>query len=616
MATRRGSTAACGNGLEAFPSQDVRGTVERIAELLEVTYRSADLGNITDDVLAETVYILLTLQTHEDVYQRVMGSLRERFPAWLDVMKAPIENVESVLRTGGLQHQRAVKLQNLLWAVYDDNLARGVGPAAGGDLTLEYLRGLDADAAEGFLLRLPGIGVKSARCIEANALKLDRFAVDTHIQRIFNRLNLVTDVRAKFDHDAFEQAVPPRLRRQLHVNLIHHGRAVCMPKPRCGDCVLVSFCPVAGQTAETRHPSSASVHGRRQPVAIDLFGGAGGLGHGFAKAGYRIALAVEKDRHAAQTYRVNNPGVRVIEADVTELSTEDVRRACRGLGEPDVILAGPPCQGYSHAGSRRPDDDKNTLFRYVARLAEGLRARYIVLENVPGLRRVNGVGFEKGILRRLRRRHNAEVYDLLAAHFGVPQNRRRLFFLARRKDLGSAPSAPPATHRPPGTLPFSTGNSGGRVLAETPRLADCLRGPLALPHSTEAEYRVLPDGSVLRNASTMRHSDKVVAKIEAIEPGKGPISYRRLEPDLARTLVAGHRAMPVHPWLHRTISVREAARIQGFDDKYFFCGPRWEQPLQVANAVPPPVAEAVAKHLTTYIDLDDLRESSMPEAGN
>jgi len=576
-----------------------------VAEVLEVTYRSADLGNIANDVLAETVYILLTLQTHEVVYQRVLGGVLERFPTWLEVMRTPLEDLEAVLRMGGLQRQRALKLQDLLRVVYADNIDRGVGPTVGRDLTLEYLRDLDAVDAEQFLLTLPGIGVKSARCIQSYALQLDRFAVDTHIQRIFNRLGIVRDARAKFDHDAFEQVVPPPLRRQLHVNLIHHGRAVCANKPQCGSCVLASFCPPASRPAAAKPKRSPRLLKTRERVAIDLFGGAGGLGHGFAMAGYRIALAVERDRHAAQTYRANNPGVPVIEADVTTLTAEDIRRACPDLGEPDVVLAGPPCQGYSHAGSRRPDDGKNSLFEHVARLADGLRASYIVLENVPGLRRVNGVGFEERIRRRLSRHYNVRVHDLLAANFGVPQNRRRLFFLARRKHLGPAPSAPVPTHRPPGAPTLGFDGIDGLALAETPRLEDVLRGPLELPHSTEAEYEILADGTVLCNASTMRHSEKVVEKIEKIAPGEGPISYRRLELDLARTLVAGHRALPVHPWLHRTISVREAARIQGFEDWYFFCGPRWEQPLQVANAVPPAVALAVAQHLAVYMNTDD-----------
>jgi DNA (cytosine-5)-methyltransferase 1 len=108
------------------------------------------------------------------------------------------------------------------------------------------------------------------------------------------------------------------------------------------------------------------------------------------------------------------------------------------------------------------------------------------------------------------------------------------------------------------------------------------------------------DGLIF-NASTMAHSAKVVEKISKIEPGKGPMSYRRLTDDVARTLVAGHRALPVHPWLHRSISVREAARIQGFPDDFVFAGSRASQPLQVANAVPPPLGRAIANHLVAHV---------------
>jgi len=598
------------NKRAAVAPRDVSGTVERIAELLEVTYRSGDLGNLADDVLAETIFILLSLNTQEPVYRRIFADLRSRFATWISLLDAPQEELASALKDGGLQHQRAAKIRTLLRAVLADNDRRGVGPAAGADLTLEYLREMDAGEAERFLTALPGIGLKSARCIQSYALQLDRFAVDTHVQRIFNRLRLVDDGRAKFDHDAFEAVVPPRLRRQLHVNLIHHGRSVCSARPQCGSCVLVSFCPPESRPAAKR-PSAKTEPppNRRRTVpsartVIDLFGGAGGLGTGFSAAGYRVALAVELDRHAAQTYRANNPGVPVIERDVSTLTAKEIRAvAGPGFGKPDVVLAGPPCQGYSHAGSRRPEDEKNGLFEHVVRLAEDLKASYIVLENVPGLRRVNGVGFEDSILARMRRSFNAEVYDVVAADFGVPQNRHRLFFLARRKALGTAPAGPKPTHRPPGTIALDL-EGDGASLPETPRLKDVLQGHLELPHSTDAEYERWADGTVVLNASTMRHSDRVVQKIMLIPQGKGPISYRRLTSDLARTLVAGHRAMPVHPWLHRTISVREAARIQGFPDTYVFCGPRWEQPLQVANAVPPPVGQALAEHLASYLDAD------------
>lgn len=572
--------------MEATKGLSPRQVVERVAELLEVTYRSADLGNF-EDVLAETVYILLSLNTREQVYRPVFDALRAAYPRWCDALDAPVADLEAVLRPGGLQAQRARKLKALLDAVREDNEARGVGPAAGDDLTLEYAREMGDAEAEAFLVGLPGVGTKSAHCVMAYSLGRDRIAVDTHVERILTRLGVAPQRGSKVNHQAFQDVVPTDLRRHLHVNLVHHGRAVCQSKARCSNCILVSFCG-DGLAAVAAQAGA--------PTAIDLFAGAGGLGSGFRSAGFRVALAVEADRHAAQTYRANNPGVPVIEADVAKLNAARVRKLVPGLHEPDVVLAGPPCQGYSAAGSREPEDEKNTLFEHVVAIAEGLKARLVVIENVPGLNRVNGVGFRDRILGALRKRYSAEVYELTASSFGVPQNRRRYFFLGRRKDLGLAPASPTPTHRPAGV-----DAADGLPEDQTPRLEDRLSGPLELGVGVDAEYLVLPSGETLLNASTMRHSPGVVAKIEAIEAGKGPISYRRLERDVARTLVAGHRAMPVHPWLHRTISVREAARIQGFGDGYVFCGPRAEQPLQVANAVPPQVAGAVARHLLPLV---------------
>lgn len=569
------------------PALSVRNVVERIDELLEVTYRSGDLGNVTD-VLSETVYILLSLNTREVVYRRTYRALRARFPRWVDVERASLGDVADVLQHGGLQDQRAGYLLALLASVREDNVARGegVGAGSGDDLTLEYLRSLPDPEVEGFLLGLPGVGVKTARCVMSYALDRPQFAVDTHVARIFTRLGLVPTHGTKPDHDAFQAVVPERLRKRLHINLVHHGRAVCgTAQPACGECVLVSFCGQGQQRVAANDD---------RPRALDLFAGAGGLGYGFREAGWRIALAVERDRDAAQTYRANHPGTPVVEADISSLTPRDLERLCPGLDEPHAVLAGPPCQGYSAAGTRDPEDPSNLLYKHVARLANGLRARLVVLENVPGLRRVNGVGFGERILRSLRRGRNAQRYELLASDFGVPQNRRRLIFLARRRDLGAAPTAPRATHA----------LVSGSELPVTRRLDALLRGELEVPAGTAADPLVLEDGRIVPNASTMSHSPRVITKIAGIETGKGPISYRRLEPDIARTLVAGHRALPVHPWLDRTISVREAARIQGFPDDYVFCGPRANQPLQVANAVPPPLAAALANHLLQFIDDD------------
>ena len=554
-------------------------TIDRVDELLEVTYRSADLGNV-DDVLSEIVYILLSLNTRETVYQRVFASLKRRYPRWLDLANAATTEIEEVLKPGGLQSQRAGYLQALLRAVLADNRRRHTGSASDDDLTLQYLHDMPDDEVEAFLVSLPGVGKKTARCVMAYALNRHVFAVDTHVTRIFDRLGLVAK-QDKPAHDIYQAMVPPRVRKRLHINLIHHGRAVCRSQARCGECVLVSFCPVGTQRVALDDS---------RPLAVDLFGGAGGLGHGFRQAGWRVAVAIERDRDAAQTYRANNPGTPVLEADVTETNAADLRMASPGLS-PGAVLAGPPCQGYSVAGARNPSDPQNRLYKDVVRVADALGANMIVLENVPGLRHVNGVGFSEDILAALNSERRAELHELIASDFGVPQARRRLFFIAIQGASKDTVGAPSPTH----SLVADNG------LATTPRLESVLRGALEVPSGTVEDTIVLENGTLLTNSATMHHSERVIDKIAKIKPGKGPISYRRLERDLAPTLVAGHRALPVHPWLDRTISVREAARIQGFPDSYVFCGPRSNQPLQVANAVPPPVAAALGRHLLSQV---------------
>lgn len=563
-----------------------RGLLERIDELLEATYRSADLGNL-DDPLAEIVYILISQQTRESVYRRVYTDLRHAFPSWRDCAHAPLRKLERLLGPAGFQRRRAQQLRDLLKTIEADNLARGVGPAADppGDLTLDYLQDMNDEEAERFLTSLPGVGPKSARCVLAYSLRRAAFPVDTHVHRIFSRLGLVKSNGRKADHDPFQEVVPESMRKRLHVNLVHHGRAVCKTQqPSCDGCVLVSFCTHGRSESK---PASGS-----QPVAVELFAGAGGMGYGFRQAGFRIALAVESDRHAAQTYRLNNPGVPVLEARVDGSTRASSLRKYMADVHVDALVAGFPCQGYSAAGARRPLDERNGLYRDVARLARQLKAEMLIAENVPGLRRVNGHAFLDQILSEFEAAgYTVTAHLLRACDFGVPQHRLRYFFLGTRE--GAALPAPAPTHA---SGHRSSGRGRRGSLPRTPSLKSLLRALPEIGAGVIAE-RYLDGEREFLNLSTMAHSDRVIRKIEAIRQGEGPISYRRLEPDEARTLIAGHRAMPVHPWLHRTISVREAALIQGFPMDYFFCGPRSEQPLQVANAVPPPLAKAVAEHL-------------------
>lgn len=413
---------------------------------------------------------------------------------------------------------------------------------------------------------------------------------DVQVSQMLRRMGTISQRSTPGEVDAFVDSARRTDRADLARCLMIHSRVVCAdPEPRCASCPLISFCKTGRSRSTPRHAEA---------TVVDLFGGAGALGLGFAWAGFSIVAAIEIDRDAAQTYRLNHPGVPVLEASVEDVTTERLQAWLPALAAPAAVIAGPPCQGYSAAGSRDADDRRNLLFRHVGRLARRLGARSVVIENVPGLRRVNGVGYTDKITASLRRcgyRTWTQPVALRASDFGVPQNRQRLFFVGVKAGIG-LPEPPVPTHVP------HDADVVGPSMQRTPSLAERLEDLPPLASGAGSERLRLPDGRVVLNSRTMAHSPRVVAKINAIPAGGGPISYRRLESDVARTLVAGHRALPVHPEQNRTITVREAARIQGFPDDYFFCGPRSVQPLQVANAVPPALSEAVARQLLKSLE--------------
>ena len=287
---------------------------------------------------------------------------------------------------------------------------------------------------------------------------------DRHVLRILGRLGVVGAAeREKQNHGdskvvigdsggaigggaagVLEAVVPGEVSIQLRAKLARHGREVCTESvPSCGSCSLVSFCEKGRSSVAAAADGSA---------VVDLFGGAGAMGLGFERAGFRIAAVVEIERNAAQTYRLNHPGVPVLEASVEDVDADVLRSWIPGLGTPASVIAGPPCQGYSVAGARTADDRRNLLFRHVSRIASELRARSVLIENVPGLRQVNGVSYTEQITGSLR---NAGYVTwerpavLRASDFGVPQNRTRLFFVGVSPGV-DLPTVPAPTHTPQG----------------------------------------------------------------------------------------------------------------------------------------------------------------------
>ena len=228
-ATRRNVERASGR---TFPS------VGEIAELLRPAYPNSNLGNKSNP-LDEVAYIVLAGQTDYDLAQKSYSRFKHRFPRWEEVADARVRTIARVIRIGGLGHQKAHYLKQIAFRLRADF----------GSVSLRWIRKMPTDEAETYLGTLPGVGVKTARCVLLYSLSRPVFPADVHCLRIMTRLGWLhwNRQRAESLADTAQDGVPPRLRRLLHIRLVQHGRAVCKARPECSVCVLSHCCPSAGK---------------------------------------------------------------------------------------------------------------------------------------------------------------------------------------------------------------------------------------------------------------------------------------------------------------------------------------------------------------------------------
>lgn len=307
---------------------------------------------------------------------------------------------------------------------------------------------------------------------------------------------------------------------------------------------------------------------------VSLFSGGGGLDLGFEKAGVEVMVCVDIDPESCKTLRYNRPNWEVFEGDVREF----VPRVSA-----DIVIGGPPCQGFSTAGKGNPDDPRNFLWQEYFRVVEAIRPKAIVLENVSGLKNSKNSEHLGGIQARLTDLGYTFAMGVLnAADFGVPQVRRRLIVIGL---LDGTPSLPEPT------------------VAEHVTVWEAIE---------DLECKVEPDLNHIPNS----HAAHVVARWRKLEPGQADPNYGRARLDATKpstTIRAGggkgprgdHLAgfhPPIHPTLPRQLTVREAARLQSFDDDWIFRGSKTAQGRQVGNAVPVKLAEAIANHVVNLLD--------------
>lgn len=210
--------------------------------------------------------------------------------------------------------------------------------------------------------------------------------------------------------------------------------------------------------------------GTKKHKALSLFSGCGGFSLGFAWAGFDVCGFIEKEADLSAIYRANFPSAKKLGADIAKLTDVDVALMKSEIGDVDVIIGGPPCQGFSLAGKRDINDPRNALFRHYLRVVDAYKPRVAVLENVRLLTsmRVPSGSFVKDEIALEFRRHgyNARLYEVNAKDFGVPQHRERVFFVAVRADLKSQPSFPHPTHYQGTELNLLDGFSCPRAFAD------------------------------------------------------------------------------------------------------------------------------------------------------
>lgn len=380
------------------------------------------------------------------------------------------------------------------------------------------------------------------------------------------------------------------------------------------------------------------------PTAVDLFSGAGGLTLGLLAAGFDVLFASDLSDACARTHERNLPQIPFRKRDMAALSGAEILHAT-GLapGELDLLIGGPPCQGFSILGQRLLDDPRNGLFRDFIRVAGELRPRVAVIENVPGLATLH-----KGVLlREIGEAFRAFGYhvdcaELLAAQYGVPQMRWRMFFVAWREDqnirgagfpqpthgrLGIGDLVPNRTVTPNQSRGFLT---IWDAIGDLPPIRSGELGTFYEEPATCAYHAAMraDAGEELHNHYAPKLSDVNLHRIRALLPGQDwrdlprellPAGmqralrkdhtrrFRRMTWDgVARSIITRFRDPKsgeyIHPEQTRTISIREAARIQSFPDWFVFEGGYSDQYDQVGNAVPPLLARAVGLEIRRALE--------------
>lgn len=352
---------------------------------------------------------------------------------------------------------------------------------------------------------------------------------------------------------------------------------------------------------------------------VDIFSGCGGLSYGFETEGYNVLLGIDNWMDSLVTFRHNHKDSSILCEDISKITKKDIEKII-GLNSVDVLVGGPPCQGFSLAGKRDNNDNRNKLVMDYVRIVSELNPKFFVLENVLGLLSMKD---EKNnlVIDNLKKAFSRIGYKisykpLFAHHYGVPQKRQRVFIVGNR--LGIDFEFPEPTHNGKEKSFVTVGDA----ISDLPLLDnDFGEESVGYKYSPKSDYQDMmrKNSKLLINHTKSAHSEQTIKVIGHVPEGGNwkdlPARYqnirsysntwRRLDSKLPSvTIDTGHRHH-FHYKANRVPTVRESARLQSFPDTFEFKGTRTSQFKQVGNAVPPLLAKAVAKKIKSYIEKNE-----------
>lgn len=365
-------------------------------------------------------------------------------------------------------------------------------------------------------------------------------------------------------------------------------------------------------------------------TVIDLFCGAGGLSEGFRQAGCHVLAGNDFDLAAGETFKATHSEAVFLGGPIQNYTAKDFLKAA-GLkkGELDVLVGGPPCQGFSVYNHQRGlHDERSSLYREYLRVVEGLAPKWVVLENVTGMTSTGGGEAVNSIVGGLEALgYSVEKRILKAEEYGVPQERRRLVFIGNR--VGQPIVWPEKTHGE-GLRPLVTVQD---AIGDLPKLENGENkgnAPYAGPAFSEYQRMLRSSNTAVLNHSAPKLSAINLERMQHIPTGGSwrdiPMAllpagmkkakrsdhtkrYGRLRWDGQSSTILTkcdlHWGAYIHPEQDRSLTVREAARFQSFPDWFEFRGSRTEQYIQVGNAVPPLLGRKIAESILSSVELVD-----------